>query len=162
MPLVEPEAPDYGPQTFTDLADALATLYANDEFLKGLIDDIDPTPTVTKANLSLAAGYGNNSSYVTTRVVKTGQQVTLECGVITCPASFSAGTYNTLGTVPVGYRPADGKHRMGVGALFTSTAIVPVQYRINGADGTINFYSVPAVTGATYIILSPINWDVNP
>ncbi|AUX82734.1 hypothetical protein PBI_NATTLES_22 [Microbacterium phage Nattles] len=160
MPLEEPVAPDYGPQTFSDLADALATLYANDEFLKGLIDDIDPTPTVTKANLSLAAGYGNNSSYVTTRVVKTGQQVTLECGVITCPASFSAGTYNTLGTVPVGYRPADGKHRMGVGALFTSTAIVPVQYRINGSDGTINFYSVPAVAGATYIILSPINWDI--
>uniref|UniRef100_A0AAU6R5Z2 Minor tail protein n=1 Tax=Micrococcus phage Olihed TaxID=3092209 RepID=A0AAU6R5Z2_9CAUD len=160
MPLEEPTAPVYGPATFTDLADALATLFSNDEYLKGLIDGIDPTPTVARANLSLAGSYGNNSSYVTTRTVKTGSEVTLECGVITCPASFSGATYYTLGSVASGHRPTDGKHRMGVGAIFSSSAIVPVQYRINGSTGEINFYSQVAVTGASYIILSPINWTV--
>ncbi|QDP44075.1 hypothetical protein SEA_MCGALLEON_23 [Microbacterium phage McGalleon] len=160
MPLVEPDAPEYGPQTFSDLADALATLYANDTYLKGLIDDIVGPPEVTTANIALASGYTANTNYVTPRLIKNGNIVTYEGGVINCPATFAAGTYYTLGTAPVGYRPTDGKHRMGVGAIFTATAIVPVQYRINQSDGTINFYSVPAVSGATYIILSPINWSV--
>lgn len=160
MPLVKPDYAVYGPTTFQDLRDIVDTFYENDEFLKGLIDDIDPTPTVSKAAVALAAGYSHNASYVSTRCVKTGDQVTLECGVINCPASFAAGVYNTLGTVPVGYRIADGKHRMGVGAIFAASAIIPVQYRINQADGSINFYSVTAVASASYIILSPINWDV--
>ncbi len=161
MPLENPTAPSYGPNTFTDLAAALATLFENDEYLEGLINNIDPTPTVERLNLTLASGYGNNSSYVTTRSVKTGTEVTLECGVITCPASFSADVYNTLGTVGSAHRPTDGKNRMGVGAIFASGAIVPVQYRINSSDGTINFYSKIAVSGASYIILSPINWTVS-
>ncbi|QNL31034.1 hypothetical protein SEA_KAUALA_22 [Microbacterium phage Kauala] len=161
MPLENPTAPSYGPNTFTALAAALATLFENDEYLEGLIDDIDPTPTVTRLNLTLASGYGNNSAYVTTRTVKTGTEVTLECGVITCPASFSADVYNTLGTVASAHRPTDGKHRMGVGAIFAGSAIVPVQYRINGSDGTVNFYSRVAVGGASYIILSPINCTVS-
>lgn len=159
MPLEEPVAPDYGPQTFSDLADALATLYENDEYLKGLIDAI-VVPGTTTNDITYGSGYSANSSYVNTRTVKTGSRVTLECGVINCPASFSAATYYTLGTVHASAKPTDGKHRMGVGAIFTATAIIPIQYRINQSDGTINFYSVPAVTGASYIILSPINWAV--
>lgn len=161
MALENPTAPSYGPNTFTALADALATLFENDEYLEGLIDDIDPTPTVTRLNLTLASGYSNNSAYVPTRTVRTGTEVTIEGGVINCPASFSADVYNTLGTVGSAHRPTDGKHRMGIGAIFASGAIVPVQYRINSSDGTINFYSKIAVSGASYIMLSPINWTVS-
>ncbi|QDH92750.1 hypothetical protein PBI_SINATRA_22 [Microbacterium phage Sinatra] len=161
MALENPTAPTYGPNTFTALAAALATLFENDEYLEGLIDDIDPTPMVTRLNLTLASGYSHNSSYVPTRTVRTGTEVTIEGGVINCPASFSADVYNTLGTVGSAHRPTDGKHRMGIGAIFASGAIVPVQYRINGSDGTINFYSKIAVSGASYIMLSPINWTVS-
>ncbi|AUX83172.1 hypothetical protein SEA_REDFIELD_22 [Microbacterium phage Redfield] len=159
MPLVEPDAPDYGPSTFSDLADALATLYDNDVYLKGLIDAI-AVPTPVKTAITLGSGYTANSSYVATQTVKTGSMVVLEPGVINCPATFSAGTYYTLGTVTSTHRPTDGKHRMGTGAIFTSTAIVPIQFRINGSTGEINFYSVPAVSGASYIILNSLTWSV--
>ncbi|AVR56108.1 hypothetical protein PBI_BEEBEE8_23 [Microbacterium phage BeeBee8] len=159
MPLVEPDAPTYGPNTFSDLADALATLYDNDVYLKGLIDAI-AVPTPVKTAITLGSGYTANSSYVATQTVKTGSMVVLEPGVINCPATFSAGTYYTLGTVTSTHRPTDGKHRMGTGAIFTSTAIVPIQFRINGSTGEINFYSVPAVSGASYIILNSLTWSV--
>ncbi|QDF15986.1 hypothetical protein H3N89_gp21 [Microbacterium phage MonChoix] len=159
MPLVEPDAPVYGPNTFSDLADALATLYANDTYLKGLIDGFTP-PAPSKVAITLGSGYASNASYVVTQTIKNGNVVTLEPGVITCPASFSAGTYYTLGTVTAAHRPTDGKHRMGVGAIFTSTAIVPIQFRINGSTGELNFYSIPAVAGASYIILNSLVWSV--
>jgi hypothetical protein len=160
MPLVEPDDVDYGPTTFSDLADALATLYANDTYLKGLIDAIVVPPAPTKTAITLGSGYTSNASYVATQTIKDGNVVTLEPGVINCPSSFSAGTYYTLGTVTSTHRPTDGKHRMGVGAIFTSTAIVPIQFRINGSTGEINFYSIPAVTGASYIILNSLVWSV--
>ncbi|WIC89580.1 hypothetical protein SEA_GARDENB_22 [Microbacterium phage GardenB] len=160
MPLVEPDAPEYGPQTFSDLADALATLYDNDVYLKGLIDAIVVPPAPTKTAITLASGYTANASYVATQTIKDGTVVTLEPGVINCPATFSAGTYYTLGTVASGHRPTDSKHRMGTGAIFTSTAIVPIQFRINSSNGEINFYSVPAVSGASYIILNSLVWSV--
>lgn len=159
MALENPTAPVYGPSTFTALAEALQTLYDNDVELKGLIDAIS-TPTVARANISLATGYTANTAYVTPRTVKTGTEVTLEGGVINCPASFSAAVYNTLGTVASGHRITDGKHRMGVGAIFSSSAIVPIQYRIN-QNGEINFYSQIAVSSASYIILGPVNWTVS-
>ena len=159
MPLITPVTPVYGPNTFTDLAALVTGFRANDDYLKTLIDAI-VVPAVSRAELALASGYTNNSSYVNTRVVKTGNIVTIEAGAINCPASFSAGTYYTLGTVPVGYRQTDAKHRMGVGAIFNSTNIQPIQYRINSTNGEVNFYSVTAVAGASYIILAPITWDV--
>jgi hypothetical protein len=160
MPLVEPDEVDYGPTTFNDLNDALATLFANDEYLKGLIDGIVAPPTVARVGVTLGSGYTSNASYVATQTIKNGTIVTLEPGVINCPATFSAGTYYTLGTVTAAHRPTDGKHRMGTGAIFTSTAILPIQFRINGSTGEINFYSIPAVSGASYIILNSLTWSV--
>ncbi|URC17879.1 membrane protein [Microbacterium phage Endor] len=160
MPLVEPDEVDYGPTTFSDLNDALATLFANDEYLKGLIDAIPSGPVTTKTGITLGSGYTANAAYVATQTVKTGTMVVLEPGVINCPATFAAGTYYTLGTVTAAHRPTDGKHRMGTGAIFTSTAIIPIQFRINGTNGEINFYSVPAVSGASYIILNSLTWSV--
>jgi len=159
MPLETPPTPVYGPDTFKDLASLAAILRSNDDFLKALIDAI-PAPVVpTKAAINLASGYSHNASYATTSAIKTGNYVTLECGVINCPASFAAATYYTLGTVPAGYAITDGKNRMGVGAILTASGFIPIQYRIN-STGAINFYSQVAAASVYYIVLAPINWDV--
>lgn len=155
MPLEEPVAPTYGPDTFTDLAAALALLYDNDEYLKGLIDAIGPTaPTVSA--VALASGYSNNASYVDLSVVRVGTLATLETGVLTCPGSFSTTTYYTAGTIASGFRPV-GKHRMAPGGIYTSAGVVPCQVRIN-TNGEINFLAPVAVSGASYLLLPSLSW----
>lgn len=155
MPLVEPEAPEYGPSTFTALASALATLYANDEYLKGLIDNIDPTPAMDVSAVTPASGYSNHSSYTSLSVVRVGTLATLDTGVLNCPASFGT-TYYTAGTVAAGFRPV-GAHRMAPGGIFTSSGIVPCQVRIN-TNGGINFLAPVAVSGASYLLLPSLSW----
>ncbi|WNM67995.1 hypothetical protein SEA_SIRVICTOR_22 [Microbacterium phage SirVictor] len=158
MPLENPAAPAYGPNTFTALEAALATLYDNDEYLEDLIDNLNPAPSVTKAAITLASGYSNNSSYVSSEAIKIGNLVTIDLGLVNCPSSISGNSYFTLGTMPVGYRPT-GKHRMGVGMIYAATAMKPVQLRLN-TDGSINYLSAETVSGASYLFASAITFAI--
>ncbi|QBZ73213.1 hypothetical protein SEA_THERESITA_22 [Microbacterium phage Theresita] len=161
MALVKPDYPTYGPDTFTKLQELVDTFYANDEELKGLIDDIEPSVSVEKAAITLASGYTNNSAYVSAQALKIGPLASFEAGVINCPASFTGNTYYTIGTLPVGYRPTDGKHRLALGGCWTSGGIIPIQFRIN-ETGAIQFVAQANITGATYLIVpSGMEWTID-
>lgn len=158
MPLQEPPTPTYGPTTFTDLAELAQVLLENDQYLEDKIDNLNPAPSVTKAAITLASGYSNNASYVAAEAIKIGNLVTIDLGLINCPASISANTYFTLGTMPSGYRPT-GKHRMGVGMIYTSAKMFPIQLRLN-TDGSINYLSAEAIASAGYIFASAITFAI--
>lgn len=158
MPLQTPPTPSYGPDTFTDLAQLAQVLLENDQYLEDKIDNLNPAPSVTKAAITLASGYSNNASYVASEAIKIGNLVTIDLGLINCPSSISGNSYFTLGTMPVGYRPT-GKHRMGVGMIYASTVMKPVQLRLN-TDGSINYLSAETVSGASYIFASAITFAI--
>ncbi|AVJ50079.1 hypothetical protein PBI_LUCKY3_22 [Microbacterium phage Lucky3] len=159
MPLENPDAPAYGPNTFTVLAAALQTLFENDEYLEDLIDNLNPTPSVSKAAVSLASGYSNRSGYITPTAIKIASLATLEGGVLDCPASFTGNTYYTWGTLPSGYEPTDGLHRLANGTVWTSGGIIPAQFRIN-ENGALQGVFQANVTGASYLIIpSGMGWE---
>lgn len=95
--------------------------------------------TQTSAACTYASGYAAySSSYAPLAVVRTGDLVTLEGGLVSVPASsYAGGTYYTVATIPTGYRPA-GTHRVSTLALYTSTGIVTCQCRIN-TSGALEF-----------------------
>ncbi len=163
MALETPAVPTYGPDMFAQLAELVRIVRANDGWLLEQIGQGGggtPTPVEPEFEaIALASGYGNNTSYVNSRVVKQGTICSMESGVITCPASFSAAVYNTLGSIGSNFRPKDSKFRMGSGLIFRSAGFVPMQWRVN-TNGEIQFYSQVAVTGATYLILGDLTWSV--
>ncbi|UVK59240.1 hypothetical protein SEA_QUARTZ_21 [Microbacterium phage Quartz] len=159
MALQTPPTPAYGPNTFTSLAELASILLANDEYLEDKIDNIaPPAPSVTKAAITLASGYSNNSSYVASEAIKIGNLVTIDLGLVNCPSTIGGNQYYTLGTLPTGYRPT-GKHRMGVGMIYAATVMKPVQLRLN-TDGSINFLSAESVSGASYLFASAITFAI--
>lgn len=158
MALQTPPTPSFGPDTFTDLATLAQILKENDEYLEQKIDNAAPSIEVTTAAITLASGYSNNSSYVSSEAIKIGNLVTIDLGVVNCPSSIGGNSYFTLGTMPAGYRPT-GKHRMGVGMIYAATVMKPVQLRLN-TDGTINFLSAETVSGASYLFASAITFAI--
>ncbi|QFP95350.1 hypothetical protein SEA_YUUY_21 [Microbacterium phage YuuY] len=158
MAITKPDYPDYGPDTFTKLQELVDTFYANDEELKELIDNIEPSVSVTKAAIALASGYSNNASYVASEAIKVGTLVTIDLGLVNCPSTVGGNQYYTLGTMPAGYRPT-GKHRMGVGMIYAGTVMKPVQLRLN-TDGSINYLSAETVSNASYLFASAITFAI--
>lgn len=163
MALETPPIPFYGVGTFDALAEMARIIKDNDDYLEGLIEDIDPAPEptpveITKAPITLSSGYSNNASYVASEAIKLGNLVTIDLGLINCPSTIGGNEYYTLGTMPVGYRPT-GKHRMGVGMIYASTVIKPVQLRLN-TDGSINYLSAESVSGAGYLFASAITFAI--
>jgi hypothetical protein len=124
----------------------------------------DPTPTLTQsvAACSYASGYSSYSSaYAALEVVKTGIQCTLNGGIISCSASFNAGSYYTYATLPTGYRPL-AAHRAGAAWLYTAAGIITCQARVN-TSGALEFATPAgtAPTGVSYLIApSGISWRV--
>ena len=159
--LETPPTPTYGPNTFTDLAELARIVKANDD---ALLDDIENSSgggrvTISKAPVTLDSGYSNNSAYEALSAVKIGTLATLESGVINCPSSFSAGTYYTIGTLPAGFGPTNGKHRMGLAGVYSGTGIFPVQFRVN-QGGTLSFLCPVAISGANYLVVPALTWEV--
>ncbi|QNL30977.1 hypothetical protein SEA_GAECEO_23 [Microbacterium phage GaeCeo] len=160
MPLEEPTAPAYGPDTFTDLATALATLYDNDEYLKGLIDAISSGVSQSEAACTVASGYAAFTGYQAPRVIKTGTEVTFIGGLLTCPATITAGAWITLCTVPTGFRPATDQAVTGVACLRYGTGSGQdfVSIRVTSA-GLVQILPWDAYTSASYISLaSGLSW----
>lgn len=155
MALQTPPTPTYGPNTFSDLADLARILLENDEYLE---DNAGGGVEITKAAITLASGYSNNSSYVASEAIKIGNLVTVDFGLINVPASIGGNSYNTLGTMPVGYRPT-GKHRMGIGMIYSGTLMTPVQLRLN-TDGSINYLSAVTISSASYLFASAITFAI--
>ncbi|AVJ51012.1 hypothetical protein FDJ44_gp21 [Microbacterium phage Pikmin] len=160
MPLETPPTPEYGPDTFTDLAELARILLANDEFVLSQSGGGGGGVEIVSEAISLATNYGNNSSYVSPTAVKVGTLASLEGGVLNCPTSFSASVYYQWGTLPEGYEPTDGKHRMAPGAIYAHDHIVPAQFRVN-ANGNLEFLSAEAIPQATYLIIPHMNWRVD-
>lgn len=165
MALSKPDYPTYGPDTFTRLQELVDTFYANDLELKGLIDDFDPDPTpapvLEQAAVTLATNYSNRAGYKAPLVSKLGDMVWLEGGALDCPATFSGGSYFTWGTLPSGYGPTDGLHRLINGTAWTTSGIIPGQFRLN-ANGTLQVVFQSSVSGAAYLIIpSGAGWSVN-
>ena len=159
MPLQTPPTPAYGPDAFTSLAQMAEIILENDQYLENKIDNITPpAPPVTKAAVALASGYSNNANYIASEAIKIANLVTVDLGLVNCPSTIGGNQYYTLGTLPVGYRPV-GKHRMAVAAIFSGTAIVPIQLRLN-TDGSINYLSAISITAASYIIVTPITFAI--
>lgn len=159
MALQKPDYPDYGPSTFAKLQELVDTFYANDQELKDLIDAGGGGVDISRSAITLASGYSNNSAYTPATAVKIGDLVTLEMGIVNCPSSISGNAYFTMGTLPAGYRITDGKHRMGLGAIYAATKIVPVQFRIN-QDGTLNYLAGETVSSAGYLVIPAINFSI--
>ncbi|AZV01729.1 hypothetical protein HOV00_gp22 [Microbacterium phage Schubert] len=159
--LETPPTPEYGPSTFSDLAELARILKDNDDALNQDIENISGGGgvTISKAPVTLASGYSNNSAYEALAAVKIGTLATLESGVINCPPSFSSVTYYTIGTLPTGFRPTNGKHRMGFAGVYSGTGIFPVQFRVN-QDGTLNFLCPVAISGANYLVVPALTWEV--
>lgn len=163
MAISKPASVIYGPDTFTQIQTMLDRFWANDQDLQTQIDDIDGGGgvTISKAAITLASGYTQNSAYVVATAIKVGTLASFEAGVINCPASFTGNTYYTIGTLPVGYRPTDGKHRLALGGCWTSDGIIPVQFRVH-SDGSLQFVAQANITGASYLILpSGMEWAVD-
>jgi len=159
--LETPPTPSYGPDTFRDLAEMARILKANDEALDQTIGN-KASLTLSSAAIVLSAGYSASgySTYKSPTAVKVGALATLESGPIAGPGAFSAGVYYTFGTLPSGFAPAGNLHRLGNGAVYTSTGIVPVQYRVNGS-GALQFVCPVAISGAYYLIPpAGMNWTV--
>lgn len=110
--------------------------------------------TQTNATCTYATGYAAYSaSYAPLSVVRTGTLVTLEGGLVSVPsASYAGGTYYTVATIPIGYRPS-GTHRVATMALYTSTGIVTTQCRVN-TSGALEFApgAGTSPSGVNYII----------
>ena len=160
MPLSKPSYPVYDADTFNKLKDLVDVFFANDEYLETIAGE---PKAPSRIDVTLASGYTNNANYVNLRTVKVGPQVTLETGVNTCPASFAAATYYTVGTVDSAHRPTDGKMRMGVAHLYSSTGgtveIWPLQMRIN-TSGQIQILSPAARANVDYLLLGQLSWNV--
>lgn len=160
--------PVYGPDTFNQLAELATKAYTNDSRLNQDVGGLDVRVTglengggvtISKAPVTLASGYSNNSAYEELAAVKIGTLVTLESGVINCPSSFSAGTYYTIGTLPAGFGPTNGKHRMGLAGVYSGTGIFSVQFRVD-QGGTLNFLCPVAISGANYLVVPALTWEV--
>lgn len=163
MPLSKPSYPVYDADTFNKLKDLVDVFFANDEYLETIAGGGGVATVTTTIDVTLASGYTNNANYVNLRTVKVGPQVTLETGVNTCPASFAAATYYTVGTVASDHRPTDGKMRMGVAHLYRSTGgtveIWPLQMRIN-TSGQIQILSPADRANVGYLLLGQLSWNV--
>ena len=163
MPLSKPSYPVYDADTFNKLKDLVDVFFANDEYLETIAGGGGGGVAPSRINVTLASGYTNNANYVNLRTVKVGPQVTLETGVNPCPASFAAATYYTVGTVDSAHRPTDGKMRMGVAHLYSSTGgtveIWPLQMRIN-TSGQIQILSPAARANVDYLLLGQLSWNV--
>lgn len=110
--------------------------------------------TQTTTACTYASGYAAySSSYAPLSVVRTGDLVTLEGGLVSVPASsYAGGTYYTVATIPAGYRPS-GTHRVSTLALYTSSGIVTCQCRIS-TSGALEFApgAGSSPSGVNYII----------
>lgn len=115
----------------------------------------------SKGAISFASGYSQYSTaYVTPKAIKTGTVCTLEAGPVGCPSSISASTYYTWGTLPSGYAPTDGLHRLGVGMMYMGSTGSPIQCRVN-ANGNLEYVSPGALSGITYFVPpSGMQWSV--
>lgn len=137
---------------------ATASRVVRADYLAQIIDariaSSNPGLAQTTSACTYASGYSSYSaSYKALEVVKTGLLCVLNGGIISCPSSFSAGTYYTYATLPSGFAP-ESAHRAGTLGLYTSTTgIVICQARVN-TSGALEFATPigEGLTGVSYLI----------
>jgi len=159
--LETPPTPEYGPNTFRDLAELARIMKANDDALSTESGG-KTNLAVSSAAVTLASGYSvaSYSTYKAPTAIKVGALATLESGPVGCPSAFAGNTYYTFGTLPAGFVPTGNLSRLGNGVVYTNAGLVPVQYRVNGS-GALQFVCPIAINAALYLIPpTGMNWTV--
>lgn len=168
MTISKPSYPTYGYDTFNKLQEVVDVLYENDLDLQGQINSGGgggPGPVTTRHDLTLSSGYANRATYVPARTVRVGDEVHLESGLLTCPASFPANTYFTMATVHEDHRPTDGNNRTASAHIHRSTAsgseveLRPFLLRLL-STGQLQIWTPVLTPNVDFLILGQLQWSV--